>query len=278
MTTSDMRSLLEQVAAGQLDPADAARLLDSPVASAQPAAPTAPAEPPVAEPSSVRVVPAPTDAPTPDRVRRLLVRSTARSVRVIADPTVATVDVEGPHRTVREDDLVRIESDLAGPEPGSWSQEHPATWWRSFVQTGALGERLVVRVNPELAVEAEVTAGSLEVVGLTHGLRFRVTAGSIKATGCAGSVDGVVQAGSAKLELLVQANSRVRCESGSVDLRLLPGSDVTVRTDLELGDLKVYDTDGTTSKPSSREPVVVGAGAATFDLEVVMGSIKVRRP
>lgn len=277
MTTSDLRSLLEQVAAGRLDPAEAARLLDSPAASAAPAAPT---EPPVSEPSSVRVVPAPTpeQAPLADGVRRLLIRATARSVRVVADPSVATVDVQGPHRTVREDDLLRIESDLAGPEPGSWSQESPATWWRSFVQTGALGERLVVRVNPELAVEAEVTAGSLEVVGVTHGLRFRATAGSVKATGCAGPVDGVVQAGSAKLELRPTGASRVRCESGSVDLRLLPGSDVTVRTDLELGDLKVYDNDGTTSKPPSREPLVVGAGTATFDLEVVMGSIKVRRP
>jgi hypothetical protein len=266
-----MRSLLEQVAAGQLDPAEAARLLDSPAT---------PAAPPASEPSSVRVVPAPTpeQAPRADGIRRLLIRATARSVRVVADPSVATVDVEGPHRTVREDDLLRIESDLAGPEPGSWSQESPATWWRSFVQTGALGERLVVRVNPELAVEAEVTAGSLEVVGVTHGLRFRATAGSVKATGCAGPVDGVVQAGSAKLELRPTGTSRVRCESGSVDLRLLPGSDVTVRTDLELGDLKVYDTDGTTSKPPSREPLVVGAGTATFDLEVVMGSIKVRRP
>jgi hypothetical protein len=228
----------------------------------------------------VRVVPAPAPekAPRADGVRRLLIRATARSVRVVADPSVATVDVQGPHRTVRDDDLLRIESDLAAPEPGSWSQESPASWWRSFVQTGALGERLVVRVNPELAVEAEVTAGALEIVGITQGLRFRATAGSVKATGCAGPVDGVLQAGSAKLELRPTGASRVRCESGSVELRLLPGSDVTVRTDIELGDLKVYDADGTTSVPSPRNPVVVGQGTATFDLEMVMGSAKVRRP
>ena len=284
MTTSDLRSVLEQVATGRLDPVEAARLLDTtagPTAepTTEPAAePTT--QPPAGQPSSVRVVPAPTPqhAPRADGVRRLLIRATARSVRVVADPSVATVDVQGPHRTVREDDLLRVESDLAGPEPGSWSQESPASWWRSFVQTGALGERLVVRVNPELDVEVEVTAGSLEVVGLTHGLRFRATAGSVRATGCTGPVDGVVQAGSAKLELRPTGASRVRCESGSVDLRLLPGSDVTVRTDVELGDLKVYDADGTTSKPSPRDPVVVGEGTATFDLEMVMGSAKVRRP
>jgi hypothetical protein len=314
---TDLRALLQQVADGRLDPTEAARLMDAPPSEASrpqdesPATdqattdqattdqattdqatthrPTADAAPgaPASTPSSVRVLPAPRRADDEtekgaeqgtDVARRLLVRATARSVRVIADRAVATVHVEGPHRTTRDGDLVRVESDLAAPEPGSWSQERPATWWRSFVQTGALGERLVVRVNPELAVEAEVTAGSLDAVGLTHGLRFRVTAGSVRTRDCSGTVDGVVQAGSAKLELLPTGASRVRCESGSVDLRLLPGSDATVRADVELGELKVYDAEGTAVKAAGRDSVVVGDGTATVALDVVMGSAKVRLP
>ncbi len=303
---TDLRTLLQQVADGRLDPTEAARLMDTPPSEAsrpqdespatdqpatdQPAAdrptadrPTDEPQAPATAPSSVRVVPAPSRAGQgteqgADAARRLLVRATARSVRVIADQAVATVHVEGPHRTTRDGDLVRVESDLAAPEPGSWSQERPATWWRSFVQTGALGERLVVRVNPELAVEAEVTAGSLDAVGLTHGLRFRVTAGSVRTRDCTGTVDGVVQAGSAKLELRPTGASRVRCESGSVDLRLLPGSDATVRADVELGELKVYDAEGTAVKAAGRDSVVVGTGTATVALDVVMGSAKVRLP
>ena len=82
------REVLEAVAAGRLDPAEAARLLDAPTASA----------------------------------RRLRVRSAYQAVEIVADPEVAELlVVDGTHR-VRRDGDVLIVSDAAseGSRFGTW--------------------------------------------------------------------------------------------------------------------------------------------------------------
>lgn len=323
--TTDLRSLLTEVAEGRLDPAEAARTLESepaPAPAAEAAGPAAGSGPGAATdatqtspetsaetgaetngdsaPASTRGASQATadhaaaapgqsraDEPTggPDAtaadqlVRRVVVRITARSVRVVGDVTVGTATVEGPHSVRREGaDLVVGAPESA--EPGSYAYEQRSQWSRLLAGSSAWGTPLTVRVNPLLPVDVEVTAGSLRVSGLHAPLGVRLTAGSLVAADCSGPVQGVVRAGSARLDTRPEGTSALRVETGSVDLRLLPGSDVRVTSRVQLGEVVVRAADGTVRKlsPEGSDEAVVGAGTNAVDLDVVMGSVKVTLP
>ena len=288
------RSLLTDVAEGRVDPSEAAARLSrmdadrTTTATGDPwAEATGSAEGPDAwqtpPPCPCRDQPSPS-ASSDQPVRRVVVHSSARPVRVLADPTVASFTVEGPHSVRRDGATARVEVPVAGTpdEPGSYRYERKTGLARWLGQATFVGVPLTVRMNPELALEVEVMAGSVEMTGLRGEVEFSVTAGSIKATDCAGPFTGTLRAGSARLELRPAAGaSRLRIESGSVDLRLQPGSDAKVRAHAELGEVKVRGRDGSSTRVVDREgtyEVVVGAGTATVDLDVVMGSVKVTTP
>ncbi len=221
----------------------------------------------------------PPQPPPPQRseqaVDRLIVLATARPVRLVADPTVATATVEGPHTVYREGGVMRIE----GPNgSGGYQVDRKVGLARWLSQASSMGTPMVVRMNPELPVEVEVMAGSLDVYGLRAPLTFTVVAGSLKADDCSGPFTGNVQAGSAKLETrLLRGESTLRVASGSVDVRLLDGSDVRVVARSELGEVKIKNADGV-AKGSGSGEVTVGAGTASLRIDVSMGSAKVRVP
>jgi len=125
-------------------------------------------------------------------------------------------------------------------------------------------------------------AGSVDVDGLRGPLTFSVTAGSLKAVDCTGPFTGTIRAGSAKLDIRpVAGASRIRIESGSVELRLQSGSDVRLRTSTELGEVKIKNDEGTVTRVVDRDgshELVLGEGMASMDVDVVMGSVKVRTP
>ena len=130
----------------------------------------------------------------------------------------------------------------------------------------------MVKLRPELPVDVTVQAGSVVATRLEGGLRFTVEAGSIQATDCRGPIDGRVEAGSAKLDwLLDRGHSHLRCELGSIKLRLDPRSDVTVKGKAELGSMDFGSGDG----PRSGQQLVVGNGTASLDVKVELGSAKV---
>jgi hypothetical protein len=241
-----------------------------------------------------------------DKGRVTLVRITAsaRPVRLVGDSTVATVTVDGPHSVRRDGATLRVEAGspvgaAAAARAGSYSYERKTGLSRWLSQATLLGVPLTVRIHPDLAADAEVMAGSLELVGLRGPVSFSVTAGSVRSQDCSGPFTGVVRAGSARLEVCpTSGHSSVRIESGSVVLTLRPGSDVRVTGRTDLGEFKVSGPDGAARVPSgdgaarvpsgdgaARVPsgdggheVVVGAGTATFELDVAMGSAKVRLP
>jgi hypothetical protein len=292
MADDELRSLLTDVAEGRVDPSEAAaRLarLDADSAG-QPADPWAEATGTSAPstgsgPAFERTEPA---APGPGAgeapVRRVVVQSSARPVRVVADATVATFTVEGPHAIRRDGETARVEVPVAGhPDaPGTYRYERKTGISRWIGQATFVGVPLTVRINPDLALEVEIMAGSADVTGLRGALAFSVTAGSVKATDCTGPFTGTLRAGSAKLDVRPSAGtSHIRVESGSVDLRLQPGSDVKLRAHAELGEVKVRGRDGAPTRVVDREgsyEVVVGAGTASVDVDVVMGSVKVTTP
>ena len=302
--TSDLRSLLTEVAAGRIDPGRAAELLeDLPTATAAPAGVAAPdAEAPVdggagssgaaaGGPDAVATEGAGSGAgrgttfgPSVQGVERVRVTASARPVRIIGDPTVATATVEGPHTVTVEAGVLRVEagSSTSGAQAsGSYRYERKTGLSRWLSQAGSVGVPVTVRMNPMLVADAEVLAGSLEMVGLTGPIAFSVTAGSMRLRDCSGVANGVVRAGSGTLEVRPTAGAwTLRVESGSVDLQLLAGSDVRVNGQADLGEFKVRAADGTLvlQKTDRLPEYLLGAGTATFDVHVAMGSVKVRLP
>jgi hypothetical protein len=271
MNQRSTRQILEDVAAGRLDPAEASALLDA-TAADQPAAAAAES----ASAGEGRGRPAAPPA-VPD-IERVLVRATSRRVRVVGDPSVATYAVDGPHHVRREGSTLVVAGEVDPiPTDDAFTLLSGGRWREvaDRVQHG-LGQALEmrVRIRPDLAVGVEVIAGSLHVEGAKALDHVRVTAGSLRVRGVESPFDLLVQAGSAQVEAtLDRGRSRLRCESGSLQLTLLPGSDARVRSDVQLGR---FVTEPERHGRERNRDFVVGTGAAEIDVEVVMGSASVK--
>ena len=273
MTERSTRQILEDVASGRLDPAEAAGLLDA--AAGDVAGPPSAADS-AAPDDAAPERPAPPPA-VPD-IERVLVRATSRRVRVVGDPSVATYAVDGPHHVRREGSTLVIAGEVEPiPTDDAFTLLSGGRWREvaDRVQHG-LGQALEmrVRVRPDLAVGVEVIAGSLQVEDARALDHVRVTAGSLRVRGAESPFDLLVQAGSAQVQArLDRGRSRLRCESGSLQLTLLPGSDARVRSDVQLGR---FATEPERHGRDRSRDFVVGTGAAEIDIEVVMGSATVK--
>ncbi|MBB5786061.1 hypothetical protein [Jiangella mangrovi] len=301
MNTLSVREILEQVADGRLDPTRAAVLLDriedesagapadavtedpvdaSVTAAAGAPGPTASAAGPAgARSAGARSAGSAGGAVTAQQITRVQVRATSRRVVIVGDPSVATVAVNGQHTVRRDGDVLHVtgESELV-PADGAFVLLAGGRWrdFASRLQNPGQLLDLHVRVNPELALGAEVIAGSLQVDHVPALDHVRVTAGSLRVRGLESPVDLLVQAGSAQVETRQLAgHSRMRCESGSLQLTLLEGSDVRVRSDVQLG--RFRSVPERTGRDRDRD-IVLGTGAAEIDAEVVMGDVTVRLP
>ncbi|REF35638.1 hypothetical protein [Thermasporomyces composti] len=254
-----IRAILEDVAAGRLTPEEAKARIDEVSGSTTTTDTTSTSE---AGPS----------APAPATANRLRVRAVGRRVRIIGEPFVSTVAVDGPHVVRQEGDTLLVSSE---GEFGASIDGFTLMRTRSLRdlqdRVFELGRELSVRVNPSLTVEVEVTAGSVNAERIPKLEQVRVTAGSARVRDVVGPVDLLVQAGSAQVEgKITKGRSRLRVESGSLQLRLLPQSSVRIRPDVQLGRVQ-WDPPG-----KDREEHVVGLGDATVDLEVVMGMATVK--
>ena len=148
--TDSKREILNQVAQGDLTPEEAeARLaeLDRPAPG-----------------GGEGGVPAPAEAATKVRVVRI-----AGAAEIIGDPTVKEAVADGPHDVHREGTALVIES---RPAPGDGYTFGPFSFGTD------LHRKLRVRMNPQLALEAEIQAGSLHVSGLKDAIKADVQAGS----------------------------------------------------------------------------------------------------
>jgi hypothetical protein len=176
---------------------------------------------------------------------------------------------------------LRVEADTmppAGADDDSYSLTDNPSQWRRWLNRRGVANNIVVRANPQLPLEAAVDAGALDVQGWRAPISFTVNAGAVKANDCEGLVDGTVRAGSAKLQMMIPAGeSRLHAEAGSIELRLLPGSDVTIHAQAELGSIAIADNlGGAKVAGSGKAEAVSGSGAGSLDLSVTMGSARVR--
>ncbi len=284
-TEPDLTEILEELAAGRIDASEAARRIDALKAAAAQAEQTAEpsdaevadevaADPPqhsagvFSQPPFVEqdVPPTQRRASGAKGVDRISVRAVARRVRIVADGSVATASVDGPHVLRRSGSVLEVTSDGdQGPSLDGFILRPP----RSFDDLRALGlgKELLVRVNPTIAVDAEVTAGMLTTEGVPFLGKVRVTAGGATLDRVAEANDVLVQAGSASIRGdLASGRSQIRCESGSLDIELGERSNVAVRTDVQLGKVSWAGADN-----DNVDEVVLGNGAARLDVGVVMG-------
>jgi hypothetical protein len=267
-----LRSLLEDVAAGRLDPQTAVNRLDTP----PPATPPWPG----AEPhSGVRALAPPiAGAPKETLVERVVLSVAAGKVVVVGDPTVTTAEAQGPVVATREGDALKLDNRPINDsgfsfEHGDVKSSRPWRRWRDVGNP----ETITVRMNPELLLELSVAAGSAQVTGLRGGLKFRVDAGSLRVFDGAGLLEGRVASGAAQIEWLMREGAgHLRAELGSLKVRVLPGSDVTVSARAEMGSVELGSS--AVRGEDGRRRVTVGAGKATLDIDVDLGSAKVATP
>lgn len=282
----DLTPILEDLAAGRIDASEAARRIDALKQAVPRHAEPSDEElgreasaPRHAAPEGVFTQPPFSDEVPPSHRRpsgakgvdRISVRAVGRRVRIVGDSTVATAAAEGPHVLRRAGSVLEVTSDGdLGPSLDGFMLRPP----RSFDDLRALGlgKELLLRVNPSIAVDVEVTAGTLTTERVPYLGKVRVTAGGATLTGVAEITDALVQAGSATLTgTITTGRSRIRCESGSLEIDLGTDSNVTVRGEAQLGKITWAG-----DQAGQFDEVVLGNGSARLDVGVVMGWATIR--
>jgi hypothetical protein len=300
MTTPDMKAILEELAAGRLDAAEAARRIDALKAS-QSTSEETPAEPTNEELAGSHADSDPwaaaTDrpeagySPTPPQaeataeepvetkpvnvsgVERISVRAVGRRVRILGETSVATLSADGPHVLRRTGSVLEVSSDgELGASLDGFSILRSAPRSLEDFRALGLGKELFLRVNPNIIVDVEVTAGSLNTERVPHLGKVRVTAGAAKLLDIAEINDALIQAGQATIKGTIKTGrNRVRAESGTLAIHLADDSNVTVTGEAQLG--KISWAGG---HSGAGDEVVMGSGSSKLDIEVVMGHAQVR--
>ena len=217
--------------------------------------------------------PPPPPRPAPGGVERISVRAVGRRVRIVGETSVATLSADGPHVLRRNGAVLEVSSDgEIGPSLDGFSILRGAPRSLEDIRALGLGKELLLRVNPSVAVDVEVTAGSLHTERVPRLGKIRVTAGGAKLLDVTEVHDVLVQAGSATIKgSISQGRHRVRVESGSLSITLADNSNVTIKSDAQVG--KVSWAGG---HSGAGDEVVMGNGNARLDVEVVMGHAQVR--
>lgn len=227
--------------------------------------------------------PAPADqaAPRPDAgprptgsrgIEKLVLRSVGRRVKLVGDPRVATISVDGPHSLRRQGVTLEVSTEgEIGINLDSFSVIRPPKTLEDLRVIG-FGQELVVRVNPSIPVEAEVVGARLTTVDVPYLGKIRVSAGGANLSGVVQITDALMQAGGATLSgPLSEGRSRVRVESGNLSLNLTKGANVTIRSQTQLGRVSWP------GEPHGElDEFVVGNGSAQLEIGVVMGRAVVR--
>lgn len=217
-----------------------------------------------------------TGEPQATALDRVEVRATGRRVTIIGDATVANLRVEGPHSASREARVVEVvgDGDLA-PGKDALGLLAPALGLRQLDALDSLkkigvGRELVVRVNPGIELDVEVTGGSLVVSGMPRLGRVRVTGGTATIRDVETLARGLFQAGQTTLSgTFAHGASRLRGESGQLTLVLDEQADVQVTGRSQLS--RITWPDGI-----AVDSYRVGEGTGRVELDLVMGQATVR--
>ncbi len=208
-------------------------------------------------------------------IRKVLIKGGAVKLTVIADPTVALAIAEGEHRIERSDDILVVH---AGSGPQSQSIDMPQSRFRNWLdQVMGPGEsRLVVRVNPDLPLAVTVAGGKLKVDGMRAGANIDLKYGMAKLNNGTGPLVLDVLAGSAKADWVFTGESRIRVDMGEAKVSARPESNVTISTEVNLGEIKVTTDSGTVSTNEGTVGAIkVGNGDGSLLVHSRLGSAHV---
>ncbi len=257
----DLDDVLQLVAAGELSPDEALELLADPPAPAPGPAPApAPLRPAAASPGSA--------------LTGIRLRTPYRSIHVVGDPMVAEVVIVGPHWMRREGAIAVIENPDEARLPDGRFSFSSLPWGLAIARQAR--DRLIVRVNPALLIEADLTANDLRVSGCDGGLRLRMIAGAAKLDRVRGPLTIDAQSSSIKGSVGIYGDSHVRVEQCSIALALLAGSDVRIEGHNRLGKIALP---GQATKggvvDAEHSQATVGSGRDLLDIDALMSSVRI---
>lgn len=259
-----LRSLLEEVAAGRLDPDEASRRL---------AGITPPPEPSLGLPPGL-------SSGAAAAITRLEILADAMDLRVIADPSLDLIHVDGWLEVEPDGEVLRLRPPTRSPEGNAYRFGSIGGLMAGWLE-GLNHRRVVVRARPDLAVSIAGSGSKLAIEGMQGGFTVRLAAGAFRASDVRGPFSLDLESSTAKLSALLDHGiSRVRGLMSTVDLSLASGSDVAISAAADMGSVRI---DGQGQKPRGsalRESIeaTVGEGAASIDLSMQMGTIKVVTP
>jgi len=246
------REILSQVAAGTLSAEEGASRLE--------ALETEPPIPPTSRPS-----PIPETGATVMQVR---VSARLGNTEIIGDPSVSYVVAEGPHRARQEGETMIIEqSTLDEGATFEFSRQQS----RVRIPRVNIGDKLVVRMNPGLALAARTQAGNLEINGLKAAVVAEVQAGNCDIADFRGPLNLKVTAGNVTAKgHLDSGASTIRCQMGEVRVVLDKASSVRIRARTTMGEIAYENVE-----PSGKSEGIVGSGAGTLECDCTMGTIRI---
>ncbi len=253
MNHPDLGPILDDLAAGKIDAAEANRRINALKGEPTPDPEPAPQ-------------PGPNKGGKPGGLTRVSVTAVGRRVRIEGDPNVATLTVEGPHVLRRSGEVMEVSSTGEfGPSLSGFSLIRPPRSLDDLRDIG-LGKELLIRVNPKLVVDVEATTGGVRTKDVPRLGRIRVTAGGCHLSDVTEVTDLLSQAGGVTVEgPICQGRSKIKVESGSCTLNLKPGSNVVVHAEAKFGYIRWPEEN------AGADEVVIGNGSARCDVTVVMG-------
>ncbi|MGH7758463.1 MAG: hypothetical protein ACREN7_04045 [Candidatus Dormibacteria bacterium] len=220
-------------------------------------------------------------------ITKIRVVGAVHPLRIVGDQEVKDAVAAGLHEAHRDGDTLVIETRPPGDEESGWTFRWPGrqgTPGRSGMAGfgGPHPERSLrpvqVRMNPNLSLEVEMSAGLLSVRGVKGPIRAEIQAGSAKLESFASPFDLKVTWGTVSANgVLKEGRSKVRCEAGTVKIGLEPGSSVKVQARSTLGRISLPGEapgihEGWTMGGEERE-AVVGEGAGQLDVETTTGAV-----
>lgn len=250
MSDDARRKILEAVAAGRMDPGDAANALADLDAPASPDEPDPPSDELAERVVERRVL---VHGGNDTQLRVVRVDATFRAVEIVGDPGVHEAVAEGPHRVRWEGDALVIDGatglddddfdddeDDDRVEFGEWFRTRGPRMHKVRFSSGGRGDYrprpLRVRMNPDIGLEARVEAGPLKILRVHAPIKARVTAGPLVIEDFASPIDVRVAAGKVDATgRLDRGESTIDCDAGKVRLHLTHGSHARVTASATLG-------------------------------------------
>lgn len=218
-----------------------------------------------------------------EKITAVRVSGTFRTLRVEGDVAVRGAVAEGPHQ-VRTKNGVMVFEDYADEDDPGFTLFGPRFRRGRFQLSGKINGRefsfgdsvpheLRIRMNPDLPLEIDLTAGSARVHDVFGPVRATLAAGTARFEGVRSPFVAVVDAGSLSVQgLFDRGDSEIRCTAGKVRIELDRASSVRITARATLGKISLPEGKDWAGIGGGKREVTVGDGKGTLDIEATTGA------